>query len=348
MPRVKPMLATALASVIPPLLTGCQLPPGTPAPGSRAAAAECPQALRAEVHVAASATAISLAHGNSAPPAAQVARRLMISTSTARAPGGLTVLESELSVSLVGGTFAGSASAAVAGFPTGDGRSSLREVSHDRALELIPGRLRVEPFLAPGKLRSQTLALDVTLLPGGSPASKLTVGLPPLWTPERRPLPPQALQITLDTQRLMTVYDVVEARIALEVAGTGPKDARDVWRCSYASRVTLLDHQSVLPALWDLHLPSREGRPERWLALFAPTVGPFRALFTDSAAVQAFATWLRATGATHVGRYQLGLFEADPGSDESTIPADRDIARTFAAASAEELRMLDIEHLGED
>jgi hypothetical protein len=113
-------------------------------------------------------------------------------------------------------------------------------------------------------------------------------------------------------------------------------------------RVTLVDHDSVLPALRDLHIDSREGKPKRWLALFAPAVGPFRAIFTDARAAQAFSSWLHSTGATRAGRYQLGLFEADAGTSQSTSPADQDIAGKFRPASADDVQLLTVGRLGEN
>jgi hypothetical protein len=126
------------------------------------------------------------------------------------------------------------------------------------------------------------------------------------------------------------------------------KGSRDIWRCSYETRFTLVDRNSVLPALWDLHIGSGQGRPKRWLALFDPALGPFRAIFTSAGSAQAFATWLHATGATRAGRYQLGLFEADGGKSQSTIPADQDIANNFRPASVDEVHALTVGRVGEN
>jgi hypothetical protein len=141
---------------------------------------------------------------------------------------------------------------------------------------------------------------------------------------------------------------VVEGHVQLDVDGADRSNSRDVWRCSYETRVTLLDHDAALPPLWDLRVAAHDGRPPRWLALFTPSTGPFRAIFSDPAAAQALATWLRATAATQAGQYQLGLFEADDGRDDSTIPADRNIARTFKIASSDELTLLAVRKLGKD
>jgi hypothetical protein len=222
------------------------------------------------------------------------------------------------------------------------------EIASARALEVIPGRLRIEPFLSSSKLHAETIAFDVVLAPGGAPADKPTVSLPALWAPDGHPIPPNSLEIAVSAERHPTVFDVVEARVVLDLDGAGPARARDSWRCSYETRATLVDHESVLPELWDLHTAPRDGKAERWLALFEPATGPFRAVFTSAQSAQAFATWLRATGATYAGRYQLTLFEPDSGRSRSTLPPDRDIASKFQPASVADLQTLAVGRLGEN
>lgn len=365
MRRVTLILLVAIGAFTTTVLVGCTVSPPRLGEAAQATPADCPDELRERVRVATSAMAISLPDGLSSQAGTRqleelVARRLLISATPARGAAGVRVRGSALMVTIVGGTFAGSVSAAetdikptreihVAGSPSGTVmRSNPREVARDRALEIIPGRLRVEPFLSSSKLHSETIALDVTLVPGGAPADKMTVSLPPLWTPERHPVSPETLQITVSAERHLTVFDVVEAHVSLDVDGIGPRGSRDIWRCSYKTSFTLVDHDSVLPALWDLRIVSRQGKPTRWLALFEPAVGPFRAIFTSAEAAQAFATWLRTTGATRAGRYQLGLFEADEGGSQSTVPADLDIASRFRPASADDVQTLTVERLGEN
>jgi hypothetical protein len=295
--------------------------------------------LRELMRVSASATAISLpdrlsVQSEASRPEELVARRLLISASPGHGAAGVSVLGSTLTTVVVGGTFGGSATVA--------------DVARDRALEIIPGRLRIEPFLESSRLHAQTVGLDVIVVPGGVPADKMTVSLSPLWTPERHPVPPDALQVIVSAGRHLTVFDVVEAHVSLDLVGTGPGRSRSIWKCTYETGFTLVDHESVLPALWDLRVASRDGKPKRWLALFEPAAGPFRAVFADPAAAQAFATWLRETGATRAGRYQLGLFEADASGSHFTLPADRNIASTFQPASAHELQALTDARLGDN
>jgi hypothetical protein len=175
--------------------------------------------------------------------------------------------------------------------------------------------------------------------------------LAPLWTAGGQPVAPRDAAVSLATGQHLTVFSAVEAQVQLDVDGRGRSDSSQgsplAWRCSYETRFTLLDHAAVLPPLWTLQLAA-PGRPARWLALLAPATGPFRAIFADPAAAQSFATWLRATSATRAGDYQLGLFEAGDRPEESTIPADLDIARTFRTATGAELGMLAVRRLGED
>jgi hypothetical protein len=176
----------------------------------------------------------------------------------------------------------------------------------------------------------------------------MTVSLSSLWTPDGHPVAPETLEMAVSAERHLTVFDVVEAHVSLDVEGAGSADSHGIWKCTYETSFTLADHDSVLPALWDLHLASRDGKPRRWLALFKPAVGPFRAIFTDAQAAQAFASWLRSTGATRVGQYQLGLFEADKERSHATIPADRDIGSSFRPASADDVLNLTVGRLGEN
>lgn len=359
------VLLVAIGTVTATVLFGCRGSPPRLGEAAPDTPADCPDELRERVRVAASATAISLPDRLSPQFGTRrseelLARRLLISAAPARGAAGVTVSWSALTVTIVGGTFAGFMSAA----ETGDARtgeihavgsrsgavvrSGTWEVARNRAVEVIPGRVRVEPFLSASKLHAETIALDVTVVPGGVPEDKMTVSLPPLWTPDGHPIPWETLEMAVSAERHFTVFDVVEAHVTVDVDGTGSAGSGGLWRCSYETRFTLVDHDSVLPALWDLHIASREGKPKRWLALFEPAVGPFRAIFTDVQAAQAFASWLRTTGATRAGRYQLGLFEADEGRSQSTIPSDRDIASKFRPASSDDVRILTVGRLGED
>jgi len=358
MARISAVLLGAAASCIAGGLAACRAPLPAAAHADQGTPAECPARLRGQLRISASAAPLALP-GERAMPAADagpqelLGRRLLLAAAPLGTAAGTRVLSSTLTVAVVGGMFGGPASpaepagaaAAADGAPAAR-LPSPREVAPGRALEIEPGALRIAPFFASSRLRPQSLTLDVTVVPGGMPGNRMIASLPPLWTSAAQPVEPADAAPTVRAEQHLTVFSAVEARLELDVDGTGGSDAPGVWRCTYETRFTLLDHPSVLPPLWDLQL-SAPG-PARWLALFDTSVGPFRAIFSDPAAAQAFAAWLQATSASRAGRYQLGFFEADPDQLASMLPTDREIGSTFKAATADELRHLTVRRLGED
>jgi len=179
------------------------------------------------------------------------------------------------------------------------------------------------------------------LVPGGEPADKLIAELSPLWTADGRPVPPDAIQVSIVSERHDTVFDVVDAHARLDVDVVGGA------RCSYEARFTMVDHESVLPSLWDLHTLPRDGKRKRWLALFEPGVGPVRVVLGNAQVAASLAHWLRVTAATRLGKYQLGLFEGDELRGRATLPPDREIGSNYRAATVEEVQALDVGRLGE-
>lgn len=333
------------------VLTACRAPP-PPAGAATGTPAECPQRLRGQIRLTASAIPLSLpqvlaTESGSARPQELVARRLLLAASPAAASAGAKISASTLAISVVGGTFGGSVSAASPGEDHTAVSPLPRELDRSRALEVIPGQLRIEPFFSSPHLKAQTLALDVTVVPGGTARSRPLTAVSPLWNALGEPVAPADTSLTVTTAAHLTTYSAVEAQVQLDVEGFDRRDSRYVpWQCSYEAHFTLVDH-AVLPPLWTLQLALR-GKPVRWLALLAPATGPFRAVFSDPAVAQSFASWLRATSATQAGGYQLGVFEADDRPEPSVLPADRDIARTFRPATSAELGMLTVRRLGED
>jgi hypothetical protein len=107
---------------------------------------------------------------------------------------------------------------------------------------------------------------------------EVTISAPQLWSEDRGPIPPKALQIAINPLRHFTVYDRVEAMIRLEFVASRSRSASQRWACSVENRVTLVDHPSVTPSLWDLRKNPERGRSELWLALFDQKTGPFRAI----------------------------------------------------------------------
>src|SRR6185437_6462359 len=197
MRRVTSILPVAIGVAAAAVLCACSHAPPVPGGVAHETLADCPNELRERVRVSASAVPIALPDGLSSQ---LIARRLLISSSLINTAAAVHVRGSTLNITTVGGTFAGYGRVVGVVLP-----------SRGRALEIIPGRLRVEPFLFSPELRAQTIALDVILTPGGAPADKVTLSVAPLWTSDRQAVAPDALQINTSAERHLTVFDVVEA-----------------------------------------------------------------------------------------------------------------------------------------
>lgn len=299
------------------LLTACESHP-RPAIVSGATETDCPDEMQGQVRLTASAipltfpTSLSINAGSAEHPSL-VARRIMVAvlpTGTAR---GIKVLSSRLSLTTVGGTLAGWASVG-------------HDLAASNAIDVIPGRLRMEPFLGGSAptLKAQTLALDVFVTPGSVPLDEPVISTGALWSADDKPTQPDSLRMTLTPIRHLTVFDAVVGTVALEVtAAVGAhRPAREYWRCSFSSRFELIDHESVLPDLWVLRKAGVRRAESRSLELNDPVTGPFRAIFNDPRTARGFAAWLRATHTEHVGPYRLGM-------------------------SIDELQNLEVERLGE-
>jgi len=313
--------AAALAS------SGCQSTAVQPA------SPECPADLQGVATVSAAAApvrvpeALQVNTGNVA-SYGMVGRRVTVSVAPAAAASALRVGSSTLTLATLGGTLAGWAVSRPAG----------------RAIDIIPGRLRVHPYLTSSRLRPQTSTLDVLVIPGGVPVDEMAVTVPALWDPDRRPLAPEALQVSLTAVQHLTVFDAVDANITLEV--TVARSPHQWWTCSTSSRFELVDHDSELPALWDLHTARQPGHPESWLALYSAATGPLRMIFTSPAAAHAFAQWVLETGATRAGRYGLGLLQPSEPGRRASLAADRPVAEAYRPLAEESPGALQVGRLG--
>jgi hypothetical protein len=315
------------------LAAGCQTPPAPPP------ADEEPQACSAEFQSA--ITVRVSAAPRQVPPEllavegvekryAVLARRLLIAVVPKSPAVGASIRDSTLTITPFGGTFVA--------WGTLDGKTA--------ALDVVPGRLRITPFLATGALHAQTRELDTVIQAGGAPIDQVAITTGPLWDATRRPMPPDAVQVTLVPLRHFTAYDVVDAKVALEFIVQQRSEQPRL--CTVETRVDLIDHDAVRPPLWDLGTARPGGARKLWLALFDPQTGPVRAIFTDPVAARGFAEWAQQSGATHVSRYQLGLFEPEEMEGQTrVVPTDRDIMGSFRPISAEELLALTVRLLAE-
>lgn len=317
-------------------LAGCQSTGGGQPSPAALEDAGCPEGMQDQVRVAASAVPLEmpaeLAHGAEANAhLGQFARRVIVSVAPKSAVRGAKVFSSTLAMSTVGGVFAG--------WATLD-----RGQERFNALDVIPGRLRIQPFLNSKSLQAQTMTVDMLVSPGSQPLDELAVSTSPLWSNEQLPVRPEDLRLAFTPVRHMTVFDVVDAKLTLDILGS---DAHGLWRCSFESRLELIDRASVLPDLWGLRKTGFKGNQSEWLALDDPTTGPFRAVFTNPEAARGFSDWLRATHATRIEKYSLGLFRPEEPDSHTPPAATPTVAATFHGASQEELGKLDVRRLGE-
>jgi len=326
--------------LITPILAGCQSTGGKqPAPAALEDAT-CPDGMQDQVQIAGSAVPLEipeeLARGSEATEHRnQFARRVIVSVAPKSIAVGARVFSSTLTMTTVGGVFAGWG-------------ALDRGQEHVNALDIIPGRLRIQPFLDSKSLQAQTMSVDVLVKPGSTPFDELAITTTPLWNGEHHPVRPEELQLTFAPVRHMTVFDVVDARLTLTVtAATSRRVSSGLWRCSFESRLELIDRASVLPDLWGLRKTGFRGSESEWLALNDPTTGPFRAVFTNPEAARGFTDWLRATHAARIGQYSLGLFRPE-APDSNTPPAvNRAVAAPFHDITQQELEVLDVKRLGE-
>jgi hypothetical protein len=269
-----------------------------------------------------------------------LARTVLLSVFPNGAATGARLFASKLTLTTVGGTFKGWAAIRNDVAPA--------KVGLGRAIDVIPGRLRIAPFLSGPALQPQTVSLDVVIVPGAAPIDDLTVSANALWGEDRRPLPSASLKVSLSPLRHFTAYDMVEAKVALAFVASYSRRPHDRWECTVETAVTLVDRDAATPALWDLRKSEQIGRSQLWLALFNPATGPLRAIFASPADANSFAMWLQQTHATRAGEYQLGMFR--PGysrEPQHTRPADNSLIDTFRPVSPEDLDALMVGRLGE-
>jgi len=202
--------------------------------------------------------------------------------------------------------------------------------------------LRSSPTLKP-----QTTALDVLIVPGSAPIDEPVITTSALWHADLTPIPPDDVRVNLTPVRHLTVFDVVEGTFTLQVTGARSRSAHEYWSCVFTTPLQLIDHDSVLPDLWSLRKSGPRGAPNEWLALSDPSTGPFRAIFSDLQTARGFASWVRASGATRIGTYRIGLFQPDREDGKTPPAGKRNSVVPFHEISREEMQALEVKRLGE-
>src|SRR5581483_2479178 len=219
-----------MALSIAPMLAGCQSTGAEPPSPAALEDATCPDGMQDQVRIAGSAVPLEipqeLAQGSETTDhRSQFARRVIVSVAPGSMARGARVFSSTLTLTTVGGVFAGWA-------------MIDRDQERVKALDIIPGRLRVQPWLDSKSFQAQTTTIDVLVKPGSTPFDELAITTTPLWSGEHHPVRPEDLQLSFAPVRHMTVFDVVDAKLTLTVmAATGKGGGRGLWRCSFENRV---------------------------------------------------------------------------------------------------------------
>jgi hypothetical protein len=315
------------------VLAGCAQGPVQPSTDETSEA--CPEPVQSELRLRASVAArevpreIIVGEGVERHYAV-LGRRFLVAVVAQGAAEHLQILESSLSITPFGGTFEG--------WATLEGARA--------AVDVIPGRVRVAPFLAPGRLAARTLTVDTIIRAGGAPLDQVAVTTSALWDETRKALPPDRVRVTLTPMRHFSAFGVVNAKLVLDFVARAPR-AKSAWHCSAETQLLVVDEDATRPPLWDLGTSPRGRSRKLWLALFDPQRGPTRAIFTDPVAARGFATWAQQAGAMSVGGYGLGLFEQEDVAEPARIPADRQILGSYRPVTPEDLAELKVGPLAE-
>ena len=302
--RIKVALTIVLAA----LVTACATPTATVP--EKEADLSCPEWTSGQLGLTVSLAPIAV------PPALTVsegavpgygiqARRITIAVKPPQAASSMRLSASTLSIYIFGGIFRG--------WATPDGQfadAQSRIVSSTQALEAIPGRVSVAPFLSGKKLHAQTQSIDIAILPGGVAVDQPVVSAISFWDKDARPIAPAQLDLKLSPLRLSSVYRTVEAKVKLDYEISNSSGS-ERFSCSATRQAVLVDRDAIRPALWDVGVPTQYGARKTWLALYSPATGAVRAVFTTLEAAIAFTKWAQQVSAVIAGNYRLGLFTPD-------------------------------------
>ena len=91
-------------------------------------------------------------------------------------------------------------------------------------------------LLSSRSLQARTMVVDVLVKPGSTPLDELAITAAALWNGEQRPVRPEDLRLAFAPVRHMTVFDVVDAKLTLDVTATS---AHGLWHCSFENRFEL-------------------------------------------------------------------------------------------------------------
>ena len=324
-------------------LAGCAHPPHRAEFSGGYPAYDCPDALSGQVTLEAEVRPIELRDADFHDPAiatsGSVGRRLLISVT----PSGLQpedrIVWSTLNVATYGGTLLGWDRLDL-GAET-SGRDQLSTVG------LSPGQLKITRIAKRRTDLSGNYSVDLLVMPGGVAVDDAIVHVPALWEGTGAPLRAEAISPQLVPVRHAPGLDVVQASVELSfVVRVG--DTGDEWVCAAQTRATLVDHDSLRLPFWDLGLASANAGRNEWLAMTDPALGAVRLVFDDPARAHSFASWLRMTRSTQIGKRGLAVFQ-QPGrlAGRPFGPVREDMIKTLRPITQQDIDRIAVGPAGE-
>ncbi len=345
-------------AVIALLSSGCLFHPQRPGPPSASAVEECREGSPSALHLAAMTIALPAAvHDASDGPVLELGtleRRIVLSVEPENLGPDDRMTWSRLSIRSFGGTFSG-ATRLVTDYSSLElSPSSQPLVAHKGgrrqeivSVETSPGEIVVTRTALRRASLFGTVVLDLAVTPGGVPVDETLVRIPRLWTDARKAVAPREVDIQLVPVRHPPGISGVDAIVTLQYSLHRGR-ARVEWRCTADATVPLASNEDARPPLWDLGVSELNESRTTWLALYDARLGPLRAIFDTPQAATAFANWGRATRATKVGRFSIGLFTATEDVPlRPTVPVDSSIARTLRPITPEDWETMRVGRLGE-
>jgi hypothetical protein len=324
-------------------LAGCAHPPHRAEFSGGYPAYDCPDHLNGQVTLHAEVRPTELRVADFQDPAittsGSIGRRLLVSIT----PSGLRpkdrIIWSKLTVATFGGTLLGWDRLNI-GAPL-SGPEQLSNVG------LSPGQLKITRIAKGREDLSGSYSIDLLVMPGGVAVDDAIVHVPALWRDLRTPLQPDVIAPQLVPVRHAPGLDTVQANLELNfVVRIG--DTRDEWVCSAETRVTLVDVDSLRLPYWDLGLATTNSSRGEWLAMTDPALGAIRLVFDDPANAHAFASWLRMTRSTRVGKHELAVFKQSGRLTGKPLgPIGEDLMKTLRPMTDRDIEKIVVGPAGE-
>jgi hypothetical protein len=334
------LLAILLPSMA---FSGCGTPPQRAEFTSGYPTYNCPETLEGQVTLQAEVRSLELPaaspHQTSIVTRGMLARRLLVSVT----PSGLRpkdrIVWSALNVATFGGT--------LLGWDRFELASPEQRAAETSTVAASPGQLKITRVAKGRADLAGGQSIDLVVMPGGVAVEDTVVQFSALWTEKGTPLTSDRVSPQLIPLRHPPGLDVVEATLELSyvvrVAATG-----DEWVCGSQARVILVDRDSLRQPLWDLGLASANASRKERLAMFDPSLGAVRLVFDSPASAHSFASWIRATGATRIGPYSLGVFQqAGPWTARPFGPINEDAMRTLRPVTVTDIGGIKVGPAGE-